>query len=550
MPQLGETVTEGTIIRWLKQIGDSVALDEPLFEVSTDKVDSEVPSPFAGILAKVFVQEGETVEVGTRLAEIASSVPNVETPAAVPSEFAPSVQAPPPPPPPAYESAPPPPPPPPPQPPAPERVFESAASPVPEPVFESAPSPVFEPVFESAPPAPEAAFAEASSVLTPDLESAPATPEPAFALPSFAPEPHSAPTFSAPEFVEREVGEPVSVEASEIVDDGGAWRSSVLSPVVRKLIRDNDLDPGRIPGTGAGGRITRDDVLNYLASAAATTAAATTVVAAQAAPASAAPAYTPPPPQAVPARPAVASPPAPVGVRDEIVPFSAVRRVTAEHMVRSVQTSVHTLVAIEADFENVERVRNELKDQFRVEEGIGLTYLPFVARAVIDVLRDYPNLNSSVGDDALIVHHDIHLGIAVDLQREGLIVPVIHNADGQSLRGIARSIADMAQRAREKKLSADDITGGTFTITNPGPFGTFITSPIIAQPQVAILSTDGVKRKPVVMTAPDGTESIGIHSVGVLALVFDHRAVDGAYASSFVRDVASVIETRDWHAEL
>ena len=243
-------------------------------------------------------------------------------------------------------------------------------------------------------------------------------------------------------------------------------------------------------------------------------------------------------------------PPPPVGVRDEIVPFSAVRRVTAEHMVRSVQTSVHTLVAIEADFENVERVRNELKDQFRVEEGIGLTYLPFVARAVIDVLRDYPNLNASVGDDALIVHHDIHLGIAVDLQREGLIVPVIHNADGQSLRGIARSISDMARRAREKHLSADDITGGTFTITNPGPFGTFITSPIIAQPQVAILSTDGVKRKPVVMTAPDGTESIGIHSVGVLALVFDHRAVDGAYASAFVRDVASVIETRDWHAEL
>ncbi|MGA8296967.1 MAG: 2-oxo acid dehydrogenase subunit E2, partial [Acidimicrobiales bacterium] len=251
-----------------------------------------------------------------------------------------------------------------------------------------------------------------------------------------------------------------------------------------------------------------------------------------------------------PARPAVASPPAPVGVRDEIVPFSAVRRVTAEHMVRSIRTSVHTMVAIEADFENVERVRNELRDQFRSEEGIGLTYLPFVARAVIDVLRDYPNLNSSVGDEALIIHHDIHLGIAVDLQREGLIVPVIHNADGQSLRGIARSIADVARRARDKKLSADDITGGTFTITNPGPFGTLITSPIIAQPQVAILSTDGVKRKPVVMTAPDGTESIGIHSVGVLALVFDHRAVDGAYASAFVRDVASVIETRDWHAEL
>jgi 2-oxoglutarate dehydrogenase E2 component (dihydrolipoamide succinyltransferase) len=249
-------------------------------------------------------------------------------------------------------------------------------------------------------------------------------------------------------------------------------------------------------------------------------------------------------------RPAVSTPPTPLGVRDEIVPFSAVRRVTAEHMVRSVATSVHTLVAVETDFENVERVRNALKNQFKTEEGIGLTYLPFVARAVIDVLGDYPNLNSSVGDDALIVHHDIHLGIAVDLQREGLIVPVVHNADGQSLRGLARSIADLAGRARSRQLSADDITGGTFTITNPGPFGTLITAPIIAQPQVAILSTDGVKRKPVVVVTADGSESIAIHSVGVLALVFDHRAVDGAYASSFVRDVARVIETRDWLAEL
>ena len=249
-------------------------------------------------------------------------------------------------------------------------------------------------------------------------------------------------------------------------------------------------------------------------------------------------------------RAAVVAPPPPLGVRDEVIPFSAVRRVTAEHMVRSINTSVHTLVAIEADFENVERVRGELKEQFRTEEGMSLTYLPFVARAVVDVLHDYPNLNSSVGHDALIVHHDINLGIAVDLQKEGLIVPVIRNADGQSLRGIARSVADLASRARNRKLSADDIAGGTFTITNPGPFGTFITAPIIAQPQVAILSTDGVKRKPVVMTAPDGSESIAIHSVGVLALVFDHRAVDGAYASSFVRDVAAVIETRDWRSEL
>jgi 2-oxoglutarate dehydrogenase E2 component (dihydrolipoamide succinyltransferase) len=444
MPQLGETVTEGTITRWLKKVGDNVALDEPLFEVSTDKVDSEVPSPFAGVLAEILVPEGQTVDVGARLAVIGSSAPAASAPPA------PAAQAAPPPPPPL------PPPPPPPAPPV-------------------------------APPAP-----------------APEVPVP-----------------------------PAAVVAED--ESPGA----LLSPVVRRLIRENDLDPSEITGTGLGGRITRDDVLAHLGEVSSVVA-----VAARSPEVSAAPVVQPM------ERPAVSTPPAPLGVRDEIVPFSAVRRVTAEHMVRSVATSVHTLVAVETDFENVERVRNALKNQFKTEEGIGLTYLPFVARAVIDVLGDYPNLNSSVGDDALIVHHDIHLGIAVDLQREGLIVPVVHNADGQSLRGLARSIADLAGRARSRQLSADDITGGTFTITNPGPFGTLITAPIIAQPQVAILSTDGVKRKPVVVVTADGSESIAIHSVGVLALVFDHRAVDGAYASSFVRDVARVIETRDWLAEL
>jgi 2-oxoglutarate dehydrogenase E2 component (dihydrolipoamide succinyltransferase) len=254
------------------------------------------------------------------------------------------------------------------------------------------------------------------------------------------------------------------------------------------------------------------------------------------------------PPAVAPA--ALSVPPAPLGNRDEVVPFTAIRRVTAEHMVRSKHTSAHTLVAIETDFENVERVRRSVKERFREEEGVSLTYLPFISRAVIDVLRDYPNLNSSVGDDALVIHRDINLGFAVDLNLEGLIVPVIHHADGQSLRGLTRSIADIAARARTRKLSADDISGGTFTITNPGGYGTTLTFPIIAQPQVAILSTDGIKRKPVVVTTSDGTEAIAIHSVGMLALSFDHRAVDGAYASAFLRDLAREIETRDWSAEL
>jgi 2-oxoglutarate dehydrogenase E2 component (dihydrolipoamide succinyltransferase) len=327
-------------------------------------------------------------------------------------------------------------------------------------------------------------------------------------------------------------------------------RGALLSPVVRKLITEHSLDAEAIPGTGMGGRITRDDVLNYIDTRAVQTAPAAAPAPAPVVPASPAPA--PATAAVAPAAPSVGltTPPAPLGVRDEVVPFTAIRRVTAEHMVRSKATSAHTLVAMEVDFENIERVRRDHKDRFRAEEGIGLTYLPFISRAVVDVLRDYPNLNSSVGDDALILHKDINLGYAVDLNLEGLIVPVLHNADGQSLRGIARSVADLAARARSRKLSADDITGGTFSITNPGPFGTLLTVPVIAQPQVAILSTDGVKRKPVVITAVDGSEAIAIHSVGILALSFDHRAVDGAYASAFLRDLSQVLETRDWAAEL
>jgi 2-oxoglutarate dehydrogenase E2 component (dihydrolipoamide succinyltransferase) len=355
--------------------------------------------------------------------------------------------------------------------------------------------------------------------------------------------------------------------AGEGASDGyGADRSrgALLSPVVRRLITEHELDPSEIPGTGMGGRITREDVLGFIdaratqapappsaAPAAAAPAPAPTQTAVTPAPSPAAPVAVPATAPSAPAAPAtLSSPPPPLGLRDEVLPFTTIRRVTAEHMVRSKATSAHTLLAIEADFEAVERVRRANRERFKAEEGVSLTYLPFIARATIDVLRNYPHLNSSVGDDALVLHKDVHLGVAVDLDGEGLMVPVIHNADGQSLRGIARSVADLAFRARSRKLSLDDISGGTFTITNPGPFGTFISFPIIAQPQVAILSTDGVKRKPVVVTGADGTESIAIHSVGILALAFDHRAVDGAYAAAFLRDLANVIETRDWPAEL
>ncbi len=235
---------------------------------------------------------------------------------------------------------------------------------------------------------------------------------------------------------------------------------------------------------------------------------------------------------------------------DRVVPFSNMRRRTAEHMVRSKATSPHAFIANEVDFENVERVRRSWGERFRAEEGFSLTYLPFVARAAVEALRDHPDLNASVVDDSLVVHQRINLGVAVDLDHEGLIVPVVHRAEEVTLRGVARRIRDLADRARTRQLTADDISGGTFSITNDGPFDTFFTVPIINQPQVAILATDGIRRRPVVVTQTDGTESIAIHSVGVLGMSWDHRAVDGAYVSSFLRRTAEHIGARDWASEL
>jgi 2-oxoglutarate dehydrogenase E2 component (dihydrolipoamide succinyltransferase) len=226
------------------------------------------------------------------------------------------------------------------------------------------------------------------------------------------------------------------------------------------------------------------------------------------------------------------------------------RRRTAEHMVRSKATSPHAFIAKEVDFESIERVRKAWGGRFKAEEGFTLTYLPFIARAAVEALRDFPLLNASVVDDSLVVHGAVNLGIAVDLNHEGLIVPVIQRAEEITLRGIARRIRDLADRARSRKLNADDIAGGTFSITNDGPFGTYFTVPIINQPQVAILATDGIARRPVVVTQPDGSESIAIHSSGVLGVSWDHRAVDGAYVSLFLARLGELLGSRDWAAEL
>ena len=453
MPQLGETVTEGTITKWFKKVGDEVKADDPLFEVSTDKVDTEVPSPEAGYLVEIRAAEGDTVAVGAIIAVIGGA--------------------------------------------------SAGASPTPPPA-----------VAVAATPAP-----------------VPATPAPA------------APTASAPapQAVPAAQGAPTKVASS----NGGV----LLSPVVRKLLNDNNVDPSEIKGSGLGGRITREDVLTYLdaRSGAPVPSPAPTPVA-PVAPAPPAPATTPAAPGPAP----VVHAPAPrvAGERDEIAPLSKIRRLTGDHMVMSKTVTPHAFSVVEVDYDNVDRVRNAHKNAWKQAEGFSLTYLPFICRSIVDALADFPHLNASVGAGELIVHKYIDLGIAVDLDYQGLLVPVVRGADTKRLRAIGREINDLATRARARKLSPDEIQGGTFTISNNGSAGSVLTAAIINQPQVAIISTDAVRRRPVVVELPGGGEAIVIHSVGNLAMSWDHRAFDGAYAANFLVKVRELLEHRDWEAEL
>ncbi|MDG2218708.1 MAG: dihydrolipoamide acetyltransferase family protein [Acidimicrobiales bacterium] len=434
MPQLGETVTEGTITRWFKNVGDTVAMDEILFEVSTDKVDSEVPSPIAGTLTEILANEGDVVEVGQVLA----------------------------------------------------RIGDAGAAAV---------------TVEAAAPAPR--------------------------LPSPVP----------------------AVEPAPIIE------GLILSPVVRRLIADNGIDASTLTGTGVGGRVTRADVERVIQSHAVGTTPAPVVTPPAPVPAApAAPAPVVAPPAAASSAPAPVVTPAAavpaVGPRDQIVPINNIRKHTGEHMVMSKSTSPHVLTAIEVDYERVEHVRRANKAGWKTDEGFSLTYLPFIVRAVVDALHEFPHLNASFGGDHLVVHDEINLAVAVDIDFNGLLAPVVKGAGGKRLRQLAREIVDVAARARTKQLRPDDLSGGTFTVTNAGQYGTMMQFPIINQPQVAILSTDGVKRKPVVVTDEFGNESIAIHSVGVLALAWDHRAFDGAYAAAFLNRIREFIETRDWEAEV
>jgi len=448
MPQLGETVADGTVTKWLKSLGDMVTKGEPLFEVSTDKVDTEIPAPADGILSRILVAEGETVDVGTVLAVIGSDTEGpgdeVVEPAAATAKIAPSVA-------------------------------NTRASKQPDSASDGLQlSPVVRRLIEE------------HDLDVGNLDG----------------------TGPNGRITKQDVLDYVAnAEKQPSLQSGKAQ-----SPIVRRLIRENNIDPATVTGSGPSGTIVRNDVESKIQAS-------------------------------------TRSAPTSDG-DDEVIPFTKIRRLTAQHMVMSKATSAHTLMVREVDYERVDMVRRQHGAKFKEDEGFSLTYLPFNAVAAIETLREFPHLNASVGNDELIVHSSVNLGIAVDLENEGLVAPVLKDAQNASIRDLARGIRDMATRARSKKLGVDELAHGTFTITNPGPYGTLLTGAIINQPQVAILSTDAVTRTPVVVTTDDGIESIAIHSVGMLALTFDHRAVDGAYAARFLRRMAEILTTRDWEQDL
>jgi 2-oxoglutarate dehydrogenase E2 component (dihydrolipoamide succinyltransferase) len=441
MPQMGVSVSEGTITRWLKQVGDTIAADETLLEISTDKVDTEVPSPGSGVVTEILVQEGETVAVGTLLARIGG---------------------------------------------------EGGAA---EPAAETPPEPATQPAADAS----EAAASEGTAEPEPDPAPAPAQ----------APAP-----------------------APAVSGNGKAF----VSPVVARIAAEHGIDPAQVPGTGTGGRVTKKDIQAYIEQGPPPPAAEAPAPAAAPAPAPAAASPAPAPVAApAPARPA--------GEGETVEPVSAMRRGIAEHMRRSLDTSAHVTSAIEVDMSKLVTIREKLKKEYGSAYGVNPTYLAFVARATVETLRDYPYVNGELRGDQIVTRNYVNLGFAVELaEGKGLIVPVVKNAETLNLLGMARGIADIAKRARDKQLTPDDVAGGTFTITNPGGYGTFHGTPVISQPQAAILGTYAIVKRPWVITDDNGADAIAIRSIMNVTLTYDHRLIDGALAGRFLRDLRERLE--------
>ncbi|MGX7680494.1 2-oxoglutarate dehydrogenase, E2 component, dihydrolipoamide succinyltransferase [Jatrophihabitans sp. DSM 45814] len=509
MPRLGESVTEGTVTRWLKQEGDTVTADEPLLEVSTDKVDTEVPSPASGVLTSIKVAEDETVEVGVELAIISDG-------AEAPAEAAP-----------AHAQA------------APAEAAPAEAAPAAQQVTPAADAP---PPPASAPAAPEpasAAVAPASTTVTPP----PAAAAPAAAAPAAPAPPPPASAAPAPASAAQVPAAPAPAATAPAPDsaDDDEVAGTYVTPLVRKLASEHGVDLNSLTGTGVGGRIRKSDVLAAASAAAeqkAEEAAAPPAAANPAAAASTAPSATP-----------VTG--APAAQRGQTVKMSRLRQVIAARMVESLQTSAQLTSVVEVDITRIARLRDSAKAEFEKREGVKLSFLPFFAVAAVEALKEHPNVNASVDTEAgTITYHEAeHLGIAVDTER-GLLVPVIHNAGDLNLAGIARKIADLAERTRTNKVSPDELGGGTFTLTNTGSRGALFDTPIINQPQVGILGTGAVVKRPVVISDANLGETIAVRSMVYLAMTYDHRMVDGADAARFLTTIKTRLEAGEFERDL
>jgi pyruvate dehydrogenase E2 component (dihydrolipoamide acetyltransferase) len=456
MPQMGVSVSEGTITKWLKQVGEQIEADESLLEISTDKVDTEVPSPASGVVTQILVQEGETVDVGTKLAVIGGE----------------------------------------------------AGAPADAPAAE---------------PEPQAADEVAQPAETPAVEPAPA-PEPV----------------------------PASAAPAEAQQNG----KSFVSPVVARIASEHDVDVSSVPGTGRGGRVTKKDILDYVESgppavppqeappavpepAPATAPEPTPAPAPEPAPAPTAEAPPKPPP-------APAPEPVAAAAGEQLEPMTAMRRGIAEHMRRSLDTAAHVTSAIEVDMSRVVDIRNKLKPEYQKTYGVNPTYLIFVARAVVETLKKYPWINGEIRGEQIVTRPWVNLGFAVELaEGKGLIVPVVKHAEGLNLLGMAQAVTDIAERARNKKLTPDEVQGGTFTITNPGGYGTFHGTPVISQPQAGILGTYALVKRPWVVQDSFGKDVIAIRPIMNLTLTYDHRLVDGALAGRFLKDMKEALESWD-----